>query len=274
MKYSFLTFIVGVALLFFSLQHTYFPRPEKNELIVPPKNTKYFTFGYQEVVADSMWLRVIQDFDTCGKALATDVSPVPSGPEAVEKARSQRVGRCENSWVYNMIDAITELAPRFQVPYSQGGVILSVAVDDVSGAGRIYEKGISQFPNEWQIAYKAAYHYLYEIGDRKKAADLLMTASKLPQAPYWLPILAARLYSKTGSAMLGKAVLEDFIEKNPDQADNEHVKKRMAEIERDLAAGDDPEPQTGAATALAPTTQAGAAQKPAVKPTALPKKKQ
>ncbi|RYZ70321.1 MAG: hypothetical protein EOP05_13475 [Proteobacteria bacterium] len=161
-----------------------------------------------------------------------------------------------------MIDAITELAPDFRTAYSSGGVILSVAVDDIAGAAVIYDKAAKKFPTDWQIAFKAAYHYLYEMGNKERAAEL-MKVSAMNGGPYWLSMLAAKLYSRTGKALLGKAVLEDFLAKNPEKADNEAIKIRMAEIERDLAAGDDPEPTP------APESAAAAKQ-----PTELPKKKQ
>ncbi|RYZ83234.1 MAG: hypothetical protein EOP06_20340, partial [Proteobacteria bacterium] len=216
------------------------PASSENGLLIPPKYIAYFTLGYDEVVADTFWIRVIQDFDTCGKNQLTNASPMMSSEAVVEGASTRRIGRCEMSWVYHMIDAITELAPKFRTVYSDGGVILSIAVDDVEGATKIYEKALKVFPNDFPIAYKAAYHYLYEAGDKARAAHLL-TVAGANGGPKWLHILAARLYSKAGKAELGLRVMRDFLEANPDKADDPHVKKRMAEIERDLAAGDGPE---------------------------------
>ncbi|RYZ82699.1 MAG: hypothetical protein EOP06_21245, partial [Proteobacteria bacterium] len=236
----FLIFAVGIGILVAASAHEFSRRPESNELLAPPSMMKYFALGYNEVLADSFWIRVIQDFDTCGRSQSQSTPNIPAETVVATAVLKQRVGRCEMSWVYKMIDAITELAPQFRSPYSDGGVILSIAVDDVEGASRIYDKAVSKYPTDYPILYKAAYHFLYEVGDRPKAAGLLLDAAKYG-APKWVEILAARLYSKAGQAQLGLQVLNDFVAANPDKADDPHVKQRMAEIERDLAAGDGPE---------------------------------
>ncbi|RYZ85505.1 MAG: hypothetical protein EOP06_16130 [Proteobacteria bacterium] len=255
-----LVFAIGCVLIWLQTTHTSAFAPPPVQLLLPPAQMKYFTFGYSEVVADTIWLRVIQDFDTCGKTALTEVAPVPRN--AVDAEVTKRQGRCELSWVYRMIDSTTDLAPKFRIAYATGAVILSVAVDDIDGATRIFDKALIAFPTDWRINFSAAYHYLYETGDKRKAAAALLTAAK-NGGPYWTEILAARLFSKSGSAMLGKTVLSEFIANNPDQADNPHVKQRMAEIERDLAAGDGPE--------ATPAPESAAAAK---QPTELPKKKQ
>lgn len=256
-----LIFSVGVVAIVFASLHKPLLRPEAHELLAPPQQLKHFAFGYHEVLADTLWLRVVQDFDTCGH-LNTEGAADPLIEDVVNREHKQRVGRCENSWVFHMIDAITELAPSFRIPYATGGTILSVAVDDIAGATQIWSKAVGRFPADWRILYNASYHYLYEVGDRTEAARLLVESSK-NGGPYWLDLLASRLYSKTGKAALGKAVMMEFLEKNPEQADNEHFKLRMAEIERDLAAGDGPE--------ATPAPESAAAAK---QPTELPKKKQ
>lgn len=229
-----LVFCAGVALVVLTTQNgTGFKAPP-NTLLVPPTQIKNFTLGYNEALADSLWIRVIQDLDTCGHA-ATGLSSSPTTiPDTVmSDLGGPRVGKCEISYPYKMIDVITELAPKFRVAYSSGATMLSVIVDDVAGATNIFDKATRAFPADWQIEYQAAYHYLYEQRDRTRAADLLKAAGE-HGAPKWVTVLAARLYSKVGQAQLGKAVIDAFIKENPDQAEKPHVKERLAEIEMDL----------------------------------------
>ncbi|RYZ79021.1 MAG: hypothetical protein EOP06_27955, partial [Proteobacteria bacterium] len=133
----------GVLLIVLSgIQKRGFIEPSA-QLLVPPSQMKFFTFGYQEVVADSIWLRVIQDFDTCGKMINENVTPIEKDP--VRNNVVQRVGKCERSWAFQMIDSVTELAPKFRMAYATGAVVLSVAVDDVEGAARIFDKAVLNF---------------------------------------------------------------------------------------------------------------------------------
>ena len=42
------------------------------------------------------------------------------------------------------------------------------ATPDREGARLIFEKGLRQFPQDWSLAYAAAYHYLFEIQEKTK----------------------------------------------------------------------------------------------------------
>lgn len=227
---------IGVGLVVSSV---FAPHPEKRPLSVmlyPPQQLKNFSFGYQENLSDALWLRVIQDMDTCGKKEDMRAATTVANPKSLDDLLTSgqtRVGRCEMSWVFHMIDLITDLSPRFRQPYSSGSIILSVAVDDISGATKIFDKAILQFPNDWPLHYNAAYHYLYEVGDPGRAAELLVKAGHLG-APSWVFSLAARLYTKEGQALLAKSVLEDVIAENEDQPFIERLKERLVEIDRQL----------------------------------------
>ncbi|UOF02607.1 tetratricopeptide repeat protein [Bdellovibrio reynosensis] len=147
-------------------------------------------------MADTIWIRAIQDFDYCEQKKAENVC-------------------VDNSWLYHMVDAITELSPKFRVAYSNGSLALSVIISDIEGATKIFDKGVKEFPNDWTIQYHAAYHYLYEVKDRKRAAELLLQAGN-NGAPAWVFTLAGRLYSDEGNFELAESVLQEMIQNNQD----------------------------------------------------------
>ncbi|MBO9666026.1 MAG: hypothetical protein J7501_04375 [Bdellovibrio sp.] len=169
---------------------------QSRELIAPPEMMEHFVFGYNEPVADSLWIRVLQDFDYCDKPLNKNY--------------------CQsNSWLFRMLDSITELSPYFRIPYAAGGLALSVLITDVDGAAKIFDKGVRNLPNDWTIKYRAAYHYLYEVKDKQRAADLLTQAGKLG-APPWVFTLAGRLYSDSGELDLAENLLKEMKNSNQD----------------------------------------------------------
>jgi hypothetical protein len=195
--------------------------------IPPPKEIRLFHFGYAETMADVLWIRVLQDFFVCDRPL-DHFAATPKGV-------------CENSWVFNMLDLITDLAPKFGMPYFYGATVLSVITNDREGARIIYEKGLKELPQAWDIAYRAAYHYLIELKNKERAAELLVQAGK-NGAPGWVFSLAGRLYSEEGQAFLAKSVLSSALEaqlkaSKPDEIAIYKIRRRLEQIEEQLRTG-------------------------------------
>lgn len=214
--------------------------------IAPPKYLTRMSFGYREMIADSLWLRVIQDIGTCdqklnsknGESIVTKDEVNPSFAKAkpvIDDQVTQMLdsalppANCEKGWVYQMIDAITDLAPKFDLVYRVGATILSVVVDDREGARLLFEKGVKRFPEDWSLAYRAGYHYLYEIRDTTRAAELLEHAGRIG-APPWVFSLAARLYTDLGKAELGITILEDALQREYKGVGVEKMKLRLQEL--------------------------------------------
>jgi tetratricopeptide (TPR) repeat protein len=129
-----------------------------------------------------------------------------------------------------MLDSITNLSPNFRIPYAAGALALTVVITDIDGATKIFDKGVKAFPNDWPLLYRAAYHYLYEVNDKKRAAELLIAAGK-NGAPSWVFSLAGRLYSDSGKLDLAKALLEQMIQEKQDPAIIDRVRKKIESME-------------------------------------------
>lgn len=217
------------------------PRRHMAAEFAPVKGSEQFVFGYRMMFADTLWLRAIQNLDQC--RFTDDSEQIPlSAP--IDFQASDRMGqllgserkpaKCHLGWVYQMIDRVTDADPRFYVPYVAGATNLSVIVGDREGAKRIFDKGLSQFPRDWNLAYRAAYHYLYEIGDIERAAELLNKSGQLG-APWWVFSLAARLYTKRGQAELAKGVLEESLKQVREESSRQHLVRRLKEIDEVLS---------------------------------------
>src|SRR5438128_2401139 len=82
-------------------------RNEKRSILAPPPpGLKYFHFGFSEALADSLWLSYIQNIEACSVLL---------NDESAEK-----LPECRKGWAFQMLDQITDLAPRFRMPYAVG----------------------------------------------------------------------------------------------------------------------------------------------------------
>lgn len=181
-------------------------QPIKPHYISPP-NLKHFTFGHSEAVADTLWLRTLQDFDFCSEPLN----------------KQECVG---DSWLYRMLNQITELSPKFRGPYANGALALTVIISDYSGASKIFDKGVRELPEDWTISYRAAYHALYEEKNKEKAAKLLIHAAD-HGAPKWAYALAGRLYADDGQLELAKALVQDMKARNEDPALIERLESKI-----------------------------------------------
>jgi len=180
------------------------------DLFAPPKGIENFTFGHREVTADFLWIRAIQDFDYCEQSLEKHLC----------------VGK---GWLYQMLEAITNLSPKFRMPYATGAVALSVMVSDVSGAAALFEKGIKEFPNDWPILYRSAYHSLYELKDKRKAADLFARAGR-NGAPGWVFSLAGGLYNENNDKGAAERILQEMIKMEVDPVIVKRLKDKLENL--------------------------------------------
>ncbi len=204
---SFVAILAAVFLWIYNVPEVF---TAKAKLIPPPAQLKYFNFGYRETLSDSLWLRVLQDMEACDEAI--DVT------KGITK-------KCNRGWTFQMLDLITDVTPLFRAPYIFGATTLSVLVEDGPGASQIFEKGLVQFPKDWSLQYRAAYHYMSEDKNLPRAAELLILAGD-NGAPNWVYSLAGKLYSEAGQAYLAKSVLEDQIAKMPPE---EGMRRRLQE---------------------------------------------
>lgn len=216
-----IVFFLGVALIAnFTNPGTSSPRLGDTPTLLPPKSIKYFSLGYDEITADVLWLRTIQDFDYCENR--------PPGENDPSKFK------CDRGWVFHMIDAVVELAPRFWTAYYGGALMLTVIVNDFRGASIIFDKGVAQFPTDWPMLYMASYHALHEEHDYPKASRLLSEAGH-NGAPQWVLSLSARLREKTGELEMARTIMVNAIEHSTDDRQTDYFKKRLAEIDKQIA---------------------------------------
>lgn len=182
-----LTFV----LIFIShVQLNSFNQKKKDFFLTPPPLVERFVFDFNSITADLFWIRTIQDMDFC--------------------ENKDFLGRCKgNPWLFKMLEATSNIEPKYRIIYAAGGLILSVVINDKVGASEIFDRGVKEFPKDWYIAYRAAYHALYELDDYKKAADLLKQAGD-SGAPSWVYSLSSRLYHQQGYSELAQRIISDL----------------------------------------------------------------
>lgn len=226
--------LIFLALFFYGMivssVQTRYEKPIVEPKIYPLKEQKRFSLGFNDIMADLYWLRVIQNIDYCENANYGRKSSNPGlGMDEILSA-NLRNSRCHKGWVYQMLNLVTDLAPKFRKVYRVGGELLSVAVDDREGARLIFDKGIKQFPAYWELLYSASYHYLFEYQNPEKAADLLIQAAE-NGGPFWFRQMAGTLYTKAGRFVMAEVTLRSYVENYEGKRGVEQAKKRLEELQ-------------------------------------------
>lgn len=189
-------------------------------LSVVDANIKYFSLGFNNALADSFWIRLIQDIDYCKGYNVTEVK--------WDELKTEKP-KCSDGWVSKMFDLITELSPDFYLVYRVGITAIPIIVGDVEGAEKFVNKATKKYPNDWTIAYRSAYFFIFEKKDPLRAAELLKVAGQ-NGAPEWVMSLSARLYDEAGQTLLGISVLEDTIKTTKEGSLRDEFQKRLDKL--------------------------------------------
>lgn len=184
------------------------------ELSYLPKGEylKIAVLGYDQIVADLLWLKAIQHF---GGRQQTDEGYL---------------------WAYHAVDVVTDLDPKFVLAYQAAGTVLAVWAGRVHESIALLEKGFRNNPEHWRLPFILGYDYFYELCDRATAAEYLRAASVLPGAPPYLPRLAARMTVETGEAEVALEFLDRLYRQTKDEQIREAIEQRLREVvaERDI----------------------------------------
>ncbi len=179
----------------------------REDYITPPIEIKYLTAGFSPQVADSFWLRAVQDMDHCDNPI------------------NER--ECHGkSWLFNVINLTVELDNKFKDAYYYGGLALTILISDYEGATIIFDKGVANFSKDWPLLYAAGYHALYEEKNSLKASKLYLAAAD-NGAPAWLRLTAGRLASEGGDDLSSKIILQQLIK---NESDPVWIKKLQSKI--------------------------------------------
>lgn len=188
------------------------------EILRPPnKDTiKLASAGFNEVIADYYWLKVIQHFG--GKKVPTN--------EIIQR-------------LYPLLDLITQLAPSFEYAYRFGQVGLTMRDTNEDLAIKLLNKGLINRPDVWQIPYYMGFDYWYFKNNPVGAAMYYHDAARIaPASMKWLDALSARMYSEASNPDIAIAILENMLSTTETELapEKEHLENmlKLAYMERDL----------------------------------------
>lgn len=168
--------------------------PDKTDqiqaLMMPPPFVEQLNFGYRYVIADSLYMRALQDVRYCEKKVAGN--------------------RCKaEGWLFQMFDLTGRLSPDFLSLFRIGGTLLSVIVNDIEGASKFFDRAVELYPNDWRIQFQAGFHAWIEEKNKAKAAPRFAAAAK-NGGHSWYYDVSATLFNDTGQRDAAIMIYRDF----------------------------------------------------------------
>ncbi len=175
----------------------------ENLVYIPSgKFLSLMTLGYRDVVANFLWMKTSIYF---GEHFQTDKN---------------------FTWIYRLVDSITDLDPSFYYPYLFGALTLSDEIGDTEKSNEVLYKGWTHIPNNWNFPFYLGYNAFFYDKDFQKAAKFIKAASELEGSPPYLKAMYVELLYKGNSPLVSEAFLTQSLEHiGSDEAREQLLKK-------------------------------------------------
>jgi hypothetical protein len=187
-------------------------------LLRSPSTIKRLSLGYNSLLADIYWTRVVQYY---GNRMAT--------PHATF------------GLLWPLLDITTTLDPKLLPAYHFGAIFLSQPASGLGGVGRpdlavkLVKRGIAANPDRWGLYGDLGFLYYWYLQDYHRAAAAYMAGSQTPQGPSWMKVMAARMDQKGGSIETSRLVWSQIYE----SSENQSIRKLALDTLRGLKAEED-----------------------------------
>jgi hypothetical protein len=182
--------------------------PENEQLVLRSASVvRKMSLGYESLVADFYWTRAVQYYGS-------------------------RVGlkSAQYPLLWPLLDITTTLDPKLVVAYRFGAIFLSEPPP--VGAGRpdlaiqLVKRGIAANPDNWYLSGDLGFLYYWRMKDYTNASEAYFQGSRIPNAPPWLKMMAARVAEKGGSLQTSRMIWSEIYESSHDK----QVRDRAAQM--------------------------------------------
>jgi len=190
--------------------------------ISSPKVLKRISLGYDGLLADIYWTRVVQYFGS-----------------------RHYIGAKRYALLAPLLDITTVLDPHLTVAYEFGANFLGPRPPN--GAGMTQEAinlvnfGIRNNPDDWRLYYELGFIYYMDLHDYAHAADAFARGSKVPDAHPFLKVLAALMAEHAGETRTAQILWTTTYETTKDKniRANALAHLRALRVDQDVTALDE-----------------------------------
>jgi hypothetical protein len=207
--------LAGVVLMVRRLDRVRTGQTLREVLYIPsPQVVKRLSLGYNGLLADIYWTRVVQYF----------------GGKHHERSTEYKL-------LAPLLDITTTLDPQLLPAYEFGAIFLSQ--DPPQGAGEpdaavaLVRRGIRANPGSWRLYYNLGYIHYIERKDYKAAAQAFEQGSRIPGARPWMKIMAAIMAQHGGEIATSRYLWEHIYESTTDKNIRENAVRHLAALKVD-----------------------------------------
>jgi hypothetical protein len=137
-------------------------------------------------------------------------------------------GDDKNSWMFLRFKTIAGIDPWFLMNYQFGGQYLNIVKDDLTGSEIIFSKGLSFYPDDYELNLYSGFLYVFELKNFENGYYHYNKIKNNPSAPKYIPSLLVKLkYSQTGDKSLAIEVISDLLNKYPNSQLESKFKKDL-----------------------------------------------
>ena len=176
--------------------------------LLPAPVYRFVALGYQDLVADVLFSRTMSFYGGVFK-------------------RDERIDAEIYRTMYQRLDTASQLDPYFTDPYYFGQSVLAWGAGMPQEANELLDRGRRYRVDDWVMPFFMGFNAFYFLHDRARAADLLMEASRRPEAPPLVGLLAARMASESGETETAVVFLQQLARQTEDDAIRKDIRTRI-----------------------------------------------
>lgn len=186
------------------------------DLAVQGARLKGYSLGFEGLIADWYWMQSLQYLG----------DKIVKNPDA--KISLDNLDALNPRLLYPYLDNATTLDPQFISVYEFGATVLPAV--DKNQAIKLLEKGIAENPDQWRLYHQLGYIY-WRLGDYVKASEIYAEGAKIPNAPRFLLMMAAKTKTEGGNRETARAIYRQIFAEANDTQVKENAELRLLELD-------------------------------------------
>lgn len=190
------------------------PKGEDTSYVLPSPILKIMALEFDGLASDYTFLKALVFFGS-----------------TFERKEKPRLKNWEWRWMYNILNASTDLDPYFLDPYYVAQAQLTWEGNLVRETNTLLEKGSRYRDWDWILPFYIGFNSFYFLHEDAKASEYLMEASKRPDASPMLASLAARLAYKGKKTENAIIFLQVMIKRTEDESIKKMYEMRLNALE-------------------------------------------
>jgi len=173
------------------------------------KTLRVLSFGYQNLVADMLFIWSIQFYSSYHLTNIYD-------------------------YLERVFNVITDLTPQYKEPYIVGAWIMALEAGDVKMAIRLLQKGAKNLPEEWIFDYECGFYAYKNLKDYDLAEKFFASAAAKPSAPHFIQRKRAHMVYMKDNLDYAYKLWMDIYQKAKDRLERSAAQNHLGQIKFEI----------------------------------------